>query len=84
VGFFSAAGEGSGPATFEEVLRLAAPTPTGFAEFVGNQFPVLHAADCASLLYLRLPPQTVDIELTGVQTRHLALTEIVDQGASKF
>jgi hypothetical protein len=72
VGFFFAAGEGSGPATFEgdsadagdqpimlhqvsiaisnwihapktlEVLGLAAPTPTRFAEFVGNQFPVFH------------------------------------------
>jgi hypothetical protein len=25
-----------------EVLGLAAPTPTRFAEFVGNQFPVFH------------------------------------------
>jgi hypothetical protein len=40
VGFFSATGEGSGPATFEEVLRLAAPTPTGFAEIVCDYFPV--------------------------------------------
>jgi hypothetical protein len=72
VGFSSAAGEGSRPATFEgdsadagdqpimlhqvsiaisnrihapktlEVLGLAAPTPTGFAEIIGNYFPMLH------------------------------------------
>ena len=72
MGFFSAAGEGSGPATFEgdsadagdqpimlqqvsiaisnwihapktlEVLGLAAPTPTGFAEIVSDDFPILN------------------------------------------
>jgi hypothetical protein len=72
VGFFFAAGEGSGPATFEgdsadagdqpimlhqvsiaisnwihapktlEVLGLAAPTPTGFAQVVSDYFPVFH------------------------------------------
>ena len=39
MGFFSAAVEGSRPATFEGVLRLAAPTPTRFAEFVGSGLP---------------------------------------------
>jgi len=73
VGFFSAAGEGSGPATFEgdsadagdqpimlhqvsiaisnwihapktvAVLGLAAPTPTGLAEIVYDDFPVFHS-----------------------------------------
>jgi hypothetical protein len=72
VGFSSAAGEGSGPATFEggsadagdqpimlhqvsiaisnwihapktlEVLELAASTPTGFAEIVSDDFPILN------------------------------------------
>ena len=27
--------------------RDAAPTPTGLAEIVGDDFPVLHAMDCA-------------------------------------
>jgi hypothetical protein len=43
VGFFSAAGERSGPATFEGVLILAAPAPAGFLQIVGDYFPVFHA-----------------------------------------
>jgi len=51
VGFFSAAGERSGPATFEGDLRLAAPAPAGFLQIVGDYFPVFHA--------LRVPAITV-------------------------
>jgi hypothetical protein len=83
VGFFSAAGEGSGPATFEgdsadagdqtimlhqvtiaisnwihapktlEVLGLAATTPTGFAEIIGDNFPVLPAQGVLTIEILR-------------------------------
>jgi hypothetical protein len=29
-------------------LNPAAPTPTGFAQIVSDDFPLLHAMDCAS------------------------------------
>ena len=31
--------------------RHAAPTPSGFAEIVSDDFPVLHAADSAAFLH---------------------------------